>query len=80
MQLVHQIPGATFSNIMEKGDYDSEGTAALTLRELERWLTIAIANYYHQKIHSVLLMPPIEKYRIGILGDAGQKGRGFRML
>ena len=77
MQLVHQIPGTTFSNIMEKGDYDSEVAASLTLRELERWLTIAIVNYYHQKLHSTLLMPPIEKYRIGILGEVGQKGRGY---
>lgn len=77
MKLVHQVPGTTFSNIMEKGDYDSESAAALTLRELERWLTIAIVNYYHQKIHSSLLMPPIEKYRIGVLGEEGENGRGY---
>ena len=77
MQLVHQIPGTTFSNIKEKEDYCSEVSAVLTLKELEKWLTIAIINYYHQKPHSSLLMPPIEKYRIGILGEAGQKGRGY---
>ncbi len=77
MQLVHQIPGTTFSNVQEKGDYSSEQHAALTLKELEKWLVIAIVNYYHQKSHSHLLMPPIEKYRLGILGGNGQKGRGY---
>jgi putative transposase len=76
MQLVHQLPGTTFSNVAEKGDYPSEQKAALTLTELERWLTIAITEYYHQKIHSGLSMPPIEKYKCGILGDEAHKGRG----
>lgn len=77
MQLVHGLPGTTFSNIVERGDYDSEKLAVLTLPELERWLTIAIVDYYHQKLHSSLLLPPIEKYRIGILGDEKQSGRGY---
>lgn len=68
MQLIHQIPGTTFSNIKERGNYDSEGKAILTLRELEKWLTIAITQYYHNKQHSKLLKPPIEKYKEVILG------------
>lgn len=77
MQLVHQIPGTTFSNTAERGDYPSEKKAVLTLSELERWLTIAIVEYYHQKIHSGLSLPPIEKYKIGILGDENHKGCGY---
>lgn len=76
MQLVHQLPGTTFSNITEKGEYPSDKKAAMTLAELECWLTIAITDYYHQKIHSGLSMPPIEKYKCGILGDEHHKGRG----
>lgn len=76
MQLVHQLPGTTFSNVAEKGDYPSEQKAVLTLKELEHWLTIAITEYYHQKAHSGLSMPPIEKYKCGILGDENHKGRG----
>lgn len=80
MQLIHQIPGTTFSNIQEKGDYPSEKRAALTLKELEKWLGIAIVNYYHQKPHSHLSMPPVEQYRLGIVGTEGQKGRGHPPL
>lgn len=77
MQLVHQIPGTTFSNLQERGSYDPEQRAILTLAELERWMSIAIVNYYHQKIHSSLLMPPIEKYRLGIVGNLNNRGIGY---
>jgi putative transposase len=76
MQLVHQLPGTTFSNVADRGNYPSEQKASLTLKELEHWLTIAITDYYHQKIHSGLGTPPIEKYKCGILGDDTHKGRG----
>lgn len=77
MQLIHQLPGTTFSNVAERGDYPSEKKATLTLAELEQWLTIAITDYYHQKIHSGISLPPIEKYKIGILGDKNHKGCGY---
>ena len=77
MQLIHQLPGTTFSNIVERGDYQSEKKAVLTMSELEHWLTIAITDYYHQKIHSGITMPPIEKYKLGILGDEKNKGCGY---
>lgn len=69
MQLIHQLPGTTFSNIHEKGHYDSENKAALTLSELGHWLTIAITEYYHKKLHHGIELPPLEKYRLGILGE-----------
>lgn len=77
MQLIHQLPGTTFSNIVERGEYPSEEKATLTLSELEHWLTIAITDYYHQKVHQGIHLPPIEKYKIGILGDEHYKGCGY---
>lgn len=77
MQLIHELPGTTFSNIQERGDYNSEKKAALTLTELEHWLTIAITEYYHIKIHANLNTSPFDKYSQGILGDGHQKGRGY---
>ena len=77
MQLIHQIPGTTFSNVKERGNYDSEGKAILTLKELEKWLTIAITQYYHNKQHAKLLKPPIEQYKEGILGANQQVGRDY---
>jgi putative transposase len=63
MGAVHLLPGTTFSNVKIKGDYDAEGRAAFTLRELEKWMAIEIAGKYHQRIHSTLLRPPLAVWR-----------------
>lgn len=51
MRRVHKLPGTTFSNTAQRGNYDSEGRACLTLEELERWLTVAICKDYHRSGH-----------------------------
>lgn len=73
MQHVHTLPGTTFSNIMERGDYDSDGKAILTLSELEKWLTLVIVGQYHNKVHSTIHEPPIERYKSGVLAGKGPK-------
>lgn len=70
------IPGATFSGPGEKGKYDAEGNAIMTLRELERWFILFLAEYHH-RIHSSLGMSPLRKYQIGLLGTKGKPGRGL---
>jgi putative transposase len=57
MKMVHELPGTTFSNVQERGKYNSEAKAILTLRELEKWLTLAIGTY-HGGVHSSLLETP----------------------
>lgn len=58
MQMIHdELPGTTFSNPGERGEYDSEKMAVLTLRELERWLALAVGTY-HGSVHGGLLQPP----------------------
>ncbi|MGB0092484.1 MAG: hypothetical protein WBP81_08120 [Solirubrobacteraceae bacterium] len=37
MGKVHELPGTTFSNPEQRGDYDADGKAALTLRVRERF-------------------------------------------
>ena len=66
MGAVHLIPGTTFSNANEKGSYDSEGRAVLTLPELERWLALQIAGVYHLSQHSALGKTPLEAWREGV--------------
>ena len=66
MDLVHQLPGTTFSNIQDRGTYDAEGMAALTLAELEAWLALAIAGKYHQDIHATLLQSPLQRFATGL--------------
>lgn len=54
MTLVHALPGTTFSNVGQRGDYDSDKAACLTLQELERWFAVAVAKYYHLRPHEGL--------------------------
>ncbi len=62
MQMIHdELPWTTFSNPDQRGDYDSENKAALTLRELERWLTLAVGTY-HGSVHNGLLQPPAARW------------------
>jgi putative transposase len=57
MQMVHELPGTTFSSPGERGGYDSDAKAVLTLRELQRWLALAVACY-HGEIHETLGRTP----------------------
>jgi putative transposase len=50
MTMVHELPGTTFSNTQERGGYDSERLAVLTVGELERWLALAVAGYHGRSI------------------------------
>lgn len=74
---IHSLPGTTFSNTRKRNDYDSEGKAVFTLTEFEEWLVTFIVNVYHQRVHSSINMPPMEKYRQGIFGSKDAPGRGL---
>lgn len=63
MGRLHLLPGTTFSNEQELGDYNAKRHAALTLRELERYIALDIVGSYHQSIHSSLGRPPIAVWR-----------------
>ncbi|WP_186760126.1 Mu transposase C-terminal domain-containing protein [Arthrobacter alpinus] len=65
MQQVHELPGTTFSNPVERGRYDSDRKATLTLRELEKWMTLAVTNY-HGTVHSTLGQTPTGRWREGM--------------
>jgi putative transposase len=62
MGAVHLLPGTTFSNVADKGDYPSEKTAVLTLAELENFIALQIAGVYHQSVHSALHRSPIQAW------------------
>ncbi|MBD0677167.1 DDE-type integrase/transposase/recombinase [Pseudomonas sp. PSB11] len=52
--LIHGLPGTTFSNIQEKGDYDSEKHACFTFDQIERSVVKWIVDGYHQTPHRSL--------------------------
>ena len=58
MGAVHLLPGTTFSNVAERGDYDSEGEACMTLSELEVWLAAQIIGPYYAERHRGIGIPP----------------------
>ncbi|HEX8459718.1 MAG TPA: Mu transposase C-terminal domain-containing protein [Pyrinomonadaceae bacterium] len=74
---IHKLPGTTFSSIKERGEYESEKQAALTLSEFESWLATFITGVYHQRVHSGIGMSPIKKYEQGIFGTSEQPGTGL---
>ena len=63
MGRLHLLPGTTFSNAQDLAEYDSRKHAALTLRELERYIALDIVGSYHQSIHSSLSRPPLAVWR-----------------
>jgi putative transposase len=46
-----RLKGTTFSNVKQKGDYDSEGRAILTRAELGKWFTIYVTKVYANTFH-----------------------------
>ena len=67
MGLVHGLPGTTFSNVGQRGSYDSGKSACLTLEEVEHWLAIAVAKYYHQHPHEGLEgQTPLRRWQEGV--------------
>jgi putative transposase len=70
------LDGATFSGPEEKGEYDSEARASMTLGELEKWLVLFFASY-HRRIHAGIGTTPLQKWREGLLGSNGSPIRGL---
>jgi putative transposase len=77
-QEMHKLPGTTYSNPKDRGEYDSEGKAVLTINELEAWITNFIVKEYHKRPHEGLgKMMPMAKYEQGIFGDETTPGTGL---
>lgn len=74
---VHNLSGTTFSNIVQKGNYNSQKNASMTISEFEQWFTELIVNIYHKKEHSEIGMTPEEKYMEGIFGLGEYPGTGL---
>ena len=69
-----RLKGTTFSNVEQKGDYDSEGRAIMTRAELEKWFTIYVAKVYANTFHRGIKTTPLAKYKEGILGTDDRPG------
>ncbi len=72
-----RLKGTTFSNVEQKGDYDSEGRAIMTRAELEKWFTIYVTKVYANNFHHGIKTTPLAKYKDGILGSGDHPGIGL---
>lgn len=77
---IHTLPGATFSNPKQRGEYNSENKAAFTLKEFEKWLVTYIVNIYHKRLHSGIGMSPMHKFQEGVFQKSGIPPRIFNEL
>ncbi|MGO3234675.1 MAG: Mu transposase C-terminal domain-containing protein [Microbacterium sp.] len=65
MEMVHELPGTTFSNSAQRGSYDSDARAVLTVTELEKWLTLAVSSY-HGQVHGTTRQTPLALWTAGV--------------
>jgi len=77
LRALHELPGATFSNPTQRGRYDSEASAVMTLGELEQWLTEYIVGVYHVKQHRGIRTSPLQRWTAGVFGDEHGVGIGM---
>jgi putative transposase len=71
------LPGATYSDVLDRGSYDSRATSCMTVQEYEAWLTQWITEVYHRRKHSALGMSPLQKWREGIVGSGDAPPMGL---
>lgn len=64
--LMHKLPGTTFANPKQRGDYDSEKEAAIDLEALTEILIRWIVDVYHKTPHRGLMgRTPLEAWQMG---------------
>lgn len=54
----HGSPGTTFSNVLEKGDYDPSKHAIIRLSKIQEIVRKWIVDVYHQRPHRAIGVPP----------------------
>lgn len=64
-QLLHQMPGTTFSNIAQKWDYDPKKHAVISIQQLDRYIHTWIIDVYHQKHHRGINDVPARRWEVG---------------
>lgn len=74
---LQNLPGSTFSNPVQRGDYKPHEEAIYTFGEIEEHLTKLICGIYHQRKHSGIGRPPIRKLEAGFLGEGDALGTGL---
>jgi putative transposase len=77
-EALKSLKGATFSGPEERGEYDADGNACLTLEELEKWLILMFTNYHCNVVHSGIGTTPEQRWREGLMGNKILPRRGLQ--
>ena len=67
--VAHGVPGTTFSNIIDRDDYDPSQHAVVTISRLMKIVYKWVVDYYHQKEHRALGMSPIQMWQSSVTPD-----------
>ncbi|MEN3968409.1 Mu transposase C-terminal domain-containing protein [Acinetobacter sp. BWR-L5] len=57
--ILQKLPGTTFSNPIDKGEYNSSKVAQLTLEQLKQYINTWIHEIYHKSIHHTTGRSPL---------------------
>lgn len=60
--LIHSMPGTTFSNVAQKGDYNPVKNATIRIGILRKIICHWICDVYHREIHRTLRMSPYDAW------------------
>lgn len=64
--LFHLLPGTTFSNVFQRGDYASERQACLTLNDLDQTLHLFLIDLYAERFHTGLRDVPARRWEAAL--------------
>lgn len=67
------LPGATWRNINERGEVNSEGAAVMGFAEFERWLIAEIVKYNNKPHSGIAFMSPASKWHEAFFGSSLRK-------
>lgn len=62
-EVIHQLPGTTFSDPKQRGDYDAKGQAAVTLGNLREMVLKWIVDDYQVSVHRGIEEAPVECWK-----------------
>jgi putative transposase len=65
-QLLHHQPGTTFSNVLDRAEYDPKVNAVITMDALDEMYHVYIIDVYHQQEHRGIRDVPARLWREGI--------------
>lgn len=65
-QLLHHQPGTTFSNVLDRADYDPKVNAVITMDALGEMYHVYIIDIYHQQEHRGIRDVPARLWQEGI--------------